>query len=1023
MPGKVTYKNLFTLVDDLINSKIRYDTSSRYSDQTTNRGLVAPTALSTASGARQAEAFELVSAVQTILEEALESRIISGLNVTQTEPISDAVTVSAGSGTTGANVYTLASAINVTIPFDNTNRIFYIHLKNDAIIIDTSEYDDKVTLAKIVIPVPGITNRVINQSDDSTDAYIVQFQKYNLYGDASGKFEEDTVELLKDNIGDIIADTIIGNLRLSENLKITNTAGTLELNSDSLQLKDSSGNLLSKFNDKGTFYYDTHGVELAKFAVDGAKIGNMLLTTNTIQSANFISGYNGKGFQIKDDGDAQFWNVQVRGELHSAVFTKDEVQVSGGDLLVTNGTILNEDINNSTTNFQIKEAVFAVNDILQLKNENQSEFMRVSATGTEGDIPTITVVRSYQGGPAAPAKSWVKGDVIAEMSSRVSIVTSGDSAANVPYIDVIERTSGDAPNCEITKMRMGNLCGITDSDMGGQLSGYGMYADNVYLKGCLFAPNISTATSGSRIEMNSECFYAYNATVPVFKLCYGVVNPGDVVIGDEATDFMKWDNSASCLRFESFGTSRCVEIGDGLILANELCLVDANCDCCYSYLSSGQWFFHDTLGNNVPYVRRVCTDSAATGATVCLCGWTASPSVLVAIKELGSYDSGFSASCQNWCVWSTTPVSYSNSALDFGYCFDVHACLVKTSGTFPECIQDVAFGTCVVTNTSVNCTTVRGQFQLWKTDAVAANCYCYGTICWRVCYKCNAGGCAWCSCEWSFEQAHSTEGELKTNQNDCHIIIYAGGAGCYILCAEAVGATAWTCSLLPQGMNCCCCRAMTPTSTLSTTCNQSDSYSFPDGPMVCCGFSHEESCTAGGAFAGSTPSDVYCSYICYTWGGTGCYCMDLIQGSTWNCTRAQIDAKVCIFGCALCACTLFNVTRIQGGSCTASATASQTAYCKDMSACNVCTFSELCLCLHRYQDTCACGGDSQAIINNCTCGSGWSISAGYIVQCWCSFVDSVTCEYTRLYGTKDTIDAQTVLDPSGVISYLAVAAS
>jgi hypothetical protein len=51
-----------------------------------------------------------------------------------------------------------------------------------------------------------------------------------------------------------------------------------------------------------------------------------------------------------------------------------------------------------------------------------------------------------------------------------------------PYLDILTH-SGSPWSSISTKVRLGNLSGISDEDFGGSLSGYGLYAENVYLKG------------------------------------------------------------------------------------------------------------------------------------------------------------------------------------------------------------------------------------------------------------------------------------------------------------------------------------------------------------------------------------------------------------------------------------------------------------------------------------------------------------------------------------------------------------
>ena len=73
--------------------------------------------------------------------------------------------------------------------------------------------------------------------------------------------------------------------------------------------------------------------------------------------------------------------------------------------------------------------------------------------------------------------------------SRQGVVylTSDDSAA--PFIDIVDNISyhSDWNTAGKIKARLGKLTGITDTDFGGALSGYGLYSHNVYLKGNIYA--------------------------------------------------------------------------------------------------------------------------------------------------------------------------------------------------------------------------------------------------------------------------------------------------------------------------------------------------------------------------------------------------------------------------------------------------------------------------------------------------------------------------------------------------------
>lgn len=333
--AKLTSKNLFTLVKEEIDGSLQFPGTPRFRQQLERSTDVAPFAMSSGTNT-DISAQELVRAVQNILAEALPPKILEGLTVVAEDPISANVIIAAGKGTVQGHVYELDEAMTLPITFDSSTGVYYVVLYQNTIMLEKTADPRMLTLAKIVVPSPGVTNKIRDDRNDGTlDAYIVQYQEYRLYGNANGKFEEETRDLLKDNIGDILAETIVGTITLSENLKITNVTGSLDMDSQSIKIKNSSGQVLAKFNRDGVFFNRDDGVELAKFSTTGARIGNIVIKPNALESANFISGL--QGFQIKDSGDTEFNNITVRGTIHARLgsiggFTITSTKLYGGTI-------------------------------------------------------------------------------------------------------------------------------------------------------------------------------------------------------------------------------------------------------------------------------------------------------------------------------------------------------------------------------------------------------------------------------------------------------------------------------------------------------------------------------------------------------------------------------------------------------------------------------------------------------------------------------------------------------------------
>ncbi len=587
--AKLTYQSLFQLVDSQIEKRVAYNTKIGFSGQGT-RTSISPNVGSSISD-RSSSA--LITNIVNILAEVMPSRIISGLTVKATDPVSSSVTVSAGKGTAGGFFYELSEEVTVPIDFNATTSVFYLNIFRDAVSIETTLDSRKLTIAKIVVPDPSVfllrSILIVDTKDTSSNAYIQNFTEYKLHGDANGNFEEDTVELLRSNIGQILADNIIGNIRLNENLKITNTSGSLELNSDSLQLLNPEGTTIAKLNRAGTFFYDENGIELAKFASDEARIGNILITKNTVQSQSFIS--ENKGFQITDRGYAEFQDVRVRGRISSSVFEYDKISAVGGKLYVQSASALTIDMtarNDST--LTVEDSLFAVNDVLRIKDGIDEEYMLVTNISA---APTYQVNRDLASSYAVNAKpQWKTGTAIVSTGNGTTGSTSGylmlDAVSQyAPFLDINIRNSTTYDDFT-TKVRLGNLAGITDT-LYGTLSGYGLYSDNVYLRGKLYAPDIRTAITGKRIELSENGLIAYDTSgTKRFGLLlsnigsYGDAN--DLVIGNiETNNYMKWDDSAGVLIVKgqitvqsiiaeaiTSGIINAERIGAGSITANKL---------------------------------------------------------------------------------------------------------------------------------------------------------------------------------------------------------------------------------------------------------------------------------------------------------------------------------------------------------------------------------------------------------------------------------------------------------------------
>jgi len=329
----ITSKNLYTLVVDEINARLASGTAA---SSVTSSGRQTDLFNASAVGGG-ASSKEILSAVYSLLQEVLPSQILEGLEVRATTPESNQIVVSAGKGTAGGNVYEITEEATLTVPLINNIKVWYVIIYEDKVSIESYPSKDALIIAKIIVPVPGTTTIIYDVRPNSWDGYIQSYKEYKLYG-FNERLEEDSIELLRDNIGEIFAGNIFGNLELSENLTISNVSGTLQLNSDSLKFFDFNGKNLTTFNSSGIYFYNSNGLELAKFTTTGAHIGDMVLTPTSLESRNFVSG--SSGFQLQSNGDFEINGLIVRGTVYATAGEIGGWTIASSELYATTtGTI------------------------------------------------------------------------------------------------------------------------------------------------------------------------------------------------------------------------------------------------------------------------------------------------------------------------------------------------------------------------------------------------------------------------------------------------------------------------------------------------------------------------------------------------------------------------------------------------------------------------------------------------------------------------------------------------------------
>jgi|GEM_PF-5977370 len=200
-------------------------------------------------------------------------------------------------------------------------------------------------------------------------------------------------------------------------------------------------------------------------------------------------------------------NLWVSGELHASVMSIDETHATGGTMLLSSGAALGKDATTPPT--LDSQFIITVNDPPSgaIRLFNVGDFLQMKTTSPDGGtIEAWMVVDDYSesgfsegyrnnaDGTASYLVRLKYGSLITTFPEGTAVVSYGNPAArkilmssdkaHAPYIDIF--TTGEEPwNSVKTTTRLGNLAGIDDPDFGEEITGEGLYSDNVYLKGKL----------------------------------------------------------------------------------------------------------------------------------------------------------------------------------------------------------------------------------------------------------------------------------------------------------------------------------------------------------------------------------------------------------------------------------------------------------------------------------------------------------------------------------------------------------
>ena len=270
----------------------------------------------------------------------------------------------------------------------------------------------------------------------------------------------------------------------------------------------------------------------AAASILASSAAGLLQLVQVASNTTFVSGFAGSGYRI-DYGvseaakaSAEVDNLTVRGRMRVYELLIQQIRATNGSVFVSssskvvtvtadanplwtvNGTQLTfngTNANLTTTLYVITTSTaaeasasrthyhgFLSGDVIRAQQVlwNGSAFAGVIQSNLE--VTGVTNLYTYQaalvsGDAPAAGYDYVRLGSATNTTRQGSIYLTSDDS-NAPFVDIVDavREHADWNTAGKTKVRLGKLSGITDAYFG-TLGGYGLYSDNVYLRGSIYA--------------------------------------------------------------------------------------------------------------------------------------------------------------------------------------------------------------------------------------------------------------------------------------------------------------------------------------------------------------------------------------------------------------------------------------------------------------------------------------------------------------------------------------------------------
>lgn len=229
--------------------------------------------------------------------------------------------------------------------------------------------------------------------------------------------------------------------------------------------------------------------------IDAAGNAELLsvVVRSLLRSPSFVDGLLGSGWQLEMDADGishlAVDRLTVRQTMRVLELLVEKVRSVGGELVVSaaDGKVSGVDMDAAGQHYLLTFEMgcpFIAGDLVRCKVEGgaASKSYWVEIASVEGGVATVAASEFGGALPAVGDECVLMGSTSDPQRQGLILISATDDGQ--PRIDVMSGVSGKTlAGC--LRARMGNLDGIADSwfPADDQPHGYGLYADNAYLRG------------------------------------------------------------------------------------------------------------------------------------------------------------------------------------------------------------------------------------------------------------------------------------------------------------------------------------------------------------------------------------------------------------------------------------------------------------------------------------------------------------------------------------------------------------